>query len=387
MQTVLTQYSAVFVALLLSAYTSYASEIKCLDSMGATRLIYRQDDGGPIRIPVEVAQCFNAELSGKLEVGDATKVERFFDEQRHLSRLYLLSPGGNVEEAITIGRLIRKRFLPTNARPYREPGRNYPDKPRCGSQGKPPCCVSACTLAYFGGVQWFVGDRLGLHRPTLEDLGDYDYAEAQEHMRRGYSLIKEYLVEMEIDDRVFTSMMETPANEVSVWEIDPQTKGTWDDLERYPKSIHDWLFAKCRRMGDRPRSECMGDELRKERERRADDDMPSNEDEQKFDKMTIADLRTFLRATELVPHTRYLAEKRLERLRLEQDRHTIDEMGVCEVKEYIDARFGDDHKLMAGEGMTMKRAIDRLEALTGDPEPWSMKNRMPVECPQYQSRF
>lgn len=89
--------------------------------------------------------------------------------------------------------------------------------------------MSACALSYFGGVQWFVQDRLGLHRPTLEDLGDFDYSEAQEHMRRGALLIKQYLEEMEIDERVYALMMSTPPNAVSVREIDPRAKGV-DDL-------------------------------------------------------------------------------------------------------------------------------------------------------------
>jgi hypothetical protein len=379
------QFSAVVVALLLSAHSSHAMEIKCLDSKVGTRVILRPNEKTPFPRLEEIPQCLHAELSGKIESGDATRVSRFLDEQQHLYNLYLQSPGGNVVDAIQIGRMIRQRFLRTTAHPYSETGRSSEFK--CGTQGKPVCCASACALSYFGGVQWFVGDRLGLHRPTLEDLGDYDYAEAQEHMRRGATLIKNYLEEMEIDEHVYAAMMGTPSNAVSVWEIDPSPKRTVDDFWRYPKSVNDWLFAKCRRMGDRPREGCMSDELRKETDRRADDQNFPNEEAKQFDNMTIAELRTFLRSANVKLFSRINATKRLEQLRLEQDRRAIDKMDVCEVKEYMDARFGDDQKLTDGEGMTMRRAIERLEALTGDPEPWSKRNRTPEGCPQYRSRF
>jgi hypothetical protein len=110
--------------------------------------------------------------------------------------------------------------------------------------------------------------------------------------------------------------------------------------------------------------------------------------------MTIAELRSFLGSEKAKAGRSNLdflrisyATKRLEQMRLEQDRRAIDGMSLCEVKEYIDARFSDDRTLPDGEGMTMRRAFERLEALTGDPEPWEKTNRVPKGCPQYKSRF
>lgn len=232
------------------ACASHAADIRCADS---ERL------------------CSAAELSGKIEVGDALLVERFFDKQRNLLRLHLVSPGGNVAEAIKIGRMVRKRFLETYATPYQKFGSNE-NELHCGSimGGGPPCCLSACALIYFGGAMWFATDRVGLHRPILEELGDYEYGDAQKHGRRAEALVKEYLEEMEIDDRVFAAMMATPPDKITDWRIYPQFLANPDlSILRFPKSINDWLFAKCRRMGDRPRDGCMRDELHKERRRRA----------------------------------------------------------------------------------------------------------------------
>ena len=105
-----------------------------------------------------------------------------------------------------------------------------------------------------------------VHRPILEELGDYEYGDAQKHGRRAEALVKEYLEEMEIDDRVFAAMMATPPDKITDWRIYPQFLANPDlSILRFPKSINDWLFAKCRRMGDRPRDGCMRDELHKER--------------------------------------------------------------------------------------------------------------------------
>ena len=300
-------------------------------------------------------------------------------------RLYLQSPGGNVVEAFKIGRMIRQRLLQTNAHSHLKLGQHVSEI-KCGTYGKPVCCASACALAYLGGAQWSAGDHLGLHRPLLEDLGDYDYAEAQQHMRRVAILIREYLEEMEADERIHTLMMNTPPNAISVWAVDPNPQKAVADIYRYPNSIRDWLFARCRRMGDRPREGCLGDELIKEMRERAKQS-PPDEKERAFHKMTIPELRTVLGSQKRGSLDFIYASERLAQLRLEQDRRSIDEMGLCEIKEYIDARFGDDKKLMEAERMTFPRASERLEALTGDPNPWSERNRMPKGCPGYRSRF
>jgi hypothetical protein len=107
--------STAVMAFLLSALSSHSADIKCLDSMMGTRQVYRPKDQRPYQT---VTQCRNAGLFGKIETGDAEIVERFLDEQKYLSLVHLESPGGNVVEAIKIGRMIRRRFLGTAARPY-----------------------------------------------------------------------------------------------------------------------------------------------------------------------------------------------------------------------------------------------------------------------------
>jgi hypothetical protein len=184
----------------------------------------------------------------------------------------------------------------------------------------------------------------------LADLGDQEYEDAATHSRRGATLIKEYLEEMGAGDGVFTAMMNTPASQMKVWIIDPSSKGANDDGERFPGSVYDWLFAKCRRMGDRPRIDCMRSELAEERRNRANGQFPPAEEEEipaekAAKKMTISELREFIVINggywKAWSKNRYVMN-RLDQLRLEQDRDKIDKMDVCEVKEYIHTRYGDD---------------------------------------------
>ena len=112
--------------------------------------------------------------------------------------VYLNSPGGDLQEALKLGRLIRKAgkqtiigslagvatFEGTN-RPI-----NFPEKGRC---------ESACAYAFMGGQERQLGSgRLGLHRFYSTERG-LTSDEAQ--FLSG--LLVEYMVEMGVDARLF----------------------------------------------------------------------------------------------------------------------------------------------------------------------------------------
>ena len=371
-------FLVVLVVVLMSTVLGYSAALSCLDDFGGTetRVIgNRGADAAYFPITEEFPVCFSAELSGSIEPGDSERFEKFLSEQKQLMRLHLRSPGGNVSEAMKMGRMIRKRFLPTIAVPYSEAGKPATSA-ICGVDTLPPCCVSACALMYFGGAQWFVADRLGLHRPTLEDLGDMDYDASTNALTKAKNAIQIYLDEMEIDPKVNSLMMDTPANRLVVWTIDERHEESADPdyIYKYPPSIHDWLFAKCRRMGDRSRLDCMAGQLTEERQRRAEQtDGEALGVEVKFQEMSVQDLQEVLRGTGIPFLERFYAERRLETLRLEQDRRMIDGLALCEAKRYFDSRF-TGNTMIKGERLTVSRALERLEAITGDAQPRSGLN-------------
>ena len=97
----------------------------------------------------------NGLLSGDIVKGDYERVATFLDA--HRPKMFALnSNGGDVDEALKIGRLFRK-FLVLTLVPTKS---SY-----CG--GEDCTCASACALIWFGGVNR--GGTVGLHRPRPTD--------------------------------------------------------------------------------------------------------------------------------------------------------------------------------------------------------------------------
>ncbi len=85
-------------------------------------------------------------LSGDLTEGVAVRVAALLSSHPEVESLHLDSDGGLVEEAIDIGRLVRKRHLSTHVA---------------------DACASACTLIFLQGRRRTLGPegRLGFHAP------------------------------------------------------------------------------------------------------------------------------------------------------------------------------------------------------------------------------
>ena len=121
-----------------------------------------------------------------------------------LRRLYLHSPGGSVDDAIVMARLLRERRITTIVPPD-----GY--------------CASACPLLMAGGVTRRAGANawIGVHQvyavPTEVGLGlardvDRSIADIQETIARCQAL----LVEMGVDPAVWIKAMQTPADSLYV---------------------------------------------------------------------------------------------------------------------------------------------------------------------------
>jgi hypothetical protein len=117
--------------------------------------------------------CYVGLITGPIEKGDYAQFKKFLTAHyRYMYSVHLVSRGGDVEEAIKIGRLLRKYLLHSQAPSMFADNDfwayGYPpstEHPLCKG---PKCrCASACALIWFGAV-----DRLGavgLHRPKITD--------------------------------------------------------------------------------------------------------------------------------------------------------------------------------------------------------------------------
>jgi hypothetical protein len=104
-------------------------------------------------------------LEGDIVSGDSQKLLEFYNTYgEFVSPVYLRSKGGNVDEAMKIGAIIRRLRLKTDV-PVWDVGRQPIDLIRIDHQEN-MICASACFLIYAGGADRF-GNYLALHRPYL----------------------------------------------------------------------------------------------------------------------------------------------------------------------------------------------------------------------------
>jgi hypothetical protein len=148
-------------------------------------------------------------VEGDIVPGDAKKLLDFYKTYGVMtSPVHLRSKGGNVEEAMKMGAIIRQLRLETEV-PVWDTGR-HPIDPIKVDQQENMICASACFLVYAGGASRF-GNYLAMHRPFFpreeaQKLSDVEYEAAQKEM---VPKVKAYLTNMDIDqywiDRMFSA--------------------------------------------------------------------------------------------------------------------------------------------------------------------------------------
>jgi len=253
-----------FLLIFGSEGSARAAEFSCLDDPRKGKVVRNKEFTEEWRGLLEVFKwtgnpdqlCLRVSIDGKIVPGDADKLEWLLAPEGSRSgqsppiHFELQSPGGNVLEAMTLGRLLRTTYSVVSARSA--------VRPSCGLRGQPVCCASACALVYFGGAKWEPTDRLGLHRPTLEDLGDQEFLIALKAVDEIGALIKQYLKEMEVDDRVYDLMMRAAPEQLVAINVG----------NGYPTTLNDWLTAKCKATPSATSKtkeeldECMSDQFR-----------------------------------------------------------------------------------------------------------------------------
>jgi hypothetical protein len=169
-------------------------------------------------------------ILGKIEAGDAEKfrqaVLRLIKEGQHLGSVYIYGPGGDVAEALNIGRQLRTLKAETLA-PFRLTHPSFrPGINQClfGDEANPTIfrydtkldvgdrrcvCMSACFLIWASGTGRF-GDVIGVHRPAFSDQAWYGRL-PHDRARMAYEQVideaKRYLNEMDIPASIVSTML------------------------------------------------------------------------------------------------------------------------------------------------------------------------------------
>jgi hypothetical protein len=218
-------------------------------------------------------------LFGQIEEGDAARfaseVEKANKRGLHVDRLSLVSIGGDVGEALEIGRLVRKYGIftksPTPVEKYEvgqkirriryrlcdggllisppivsnRDGLKYVE----GARVMPECiCASACSLIWFAGLLKY--GEIGVHRSYFSQIpDDVDFENYSKSLDRSHSAIASYLSEMRVPYFVIDRVNNTTSDDIYFF----RTKGTYDDndpkspplLETDDALFGEYLMAKC----------------------------------------------------------------------------------------------------------------------------------------------
>ena len=117
----------------------------------------------------------------------------------------LNSPGGDVVEAIGIGRVIYRHSAMTLVRPRQE-------------------CVSACVFILMAGaVHTPIGALVGVHKPMLVSWRNMSYADARAKYDGLKLYLRGYFRELGVSDEAYDIMMRTSSDDMHYftwWEMD-----------------------------------------------------------------------------------------------------------------------------------------------------------------------
>jgi hypothetical protein len=180
--TIVISVGIIAATLLFAAQRTLAAEINCLATWSQ---LYPNARPEVVLKPLfpsgrypQSSTCRRILLRGKIEIGDSQKFATFLNAHHpFVDKLYLWSPGGNVNEAILIGRLVRAALLATHAPDEfaTQSGSGELSEFRSLNDTRVYCrgldchCASACFLIWAAGWDRS-GNALGIHRPSIQSI-------------------------------------------------------------------------------------------------------------------------------------------------------------------------------------------------------------------------
>ena len=184
-------------------------------------------------------------VEGEIVPGDAQRMlDAYANYGTAISPVYLRSKGGDVEEAMRMGTIIRRLRLETSV-PVWITGRPPVDSIKVDHQ-EDTICASACFLVYAGGAVRF-GNYLALHRPYLarkdaQKLTDIEYEAFQKTFTPE---VKAYLADMDVDQYWIDRMFASNSQEAYMPTWDEATNKLWHLMGMVP-SLEEVVLSKCK---------------------------------------------------------------------------------------------------------------------------------------------
>lgn len=188
-------------------------------------------------------------VEGPLEKGDFEKLRSLANGGAFGTDLFLASPGGDLREAIKIGRLVRRLKLATLI-PTGGLGGDIVDGLIRRHGLKDPknfVCASACFFIFVAGIHRsrnFVGAPiLGIHRPYLpkQDLVGLSGDQAMLVANGTRRFVETYLREMSVPAKYVDEMFSIGGDQIKwIGEGDFEA-----DFEGFIPELRDWVDAQC----------------------------------------------------------------------------------------------------------------------------------------------
>ncbi len=162
-------------------------------------------------------------LKGDIQTGDYKKIMNVIrNEKTFPADVSITSHGGEVVEAIKIGRFIRKASLKVGAVRF---------------------CDSACVFILAAGVERHVNAMIGLHRPSYNQkyFAGLSAPDAEKKYRELDIFVRTYLIDMNVPTNLIDRMMSTKSSDVDT--VAPNIFEVM--IGKHAPAYQEWVIAKC----------------------------------------------------------------------------------------------------------------------------------------------
>lgn len=191
------------------------------------------------------SSCATALMDGPIVNGDYERFRDFYRQHyRSLLNLYLMSPGGDVGEAIKIGRIVRRYMLSAVTADLLDEKTEHFMLGFPGSRNPcfgPSCaCASSCGLIWLGAINRT--GTVGLHRPKITDpqFAVLPPGRASSAYREAMQRVSQYVDEMEAPRQLIDTMITTGSSDVRWLSADDSANQLV-----HPPSFEEWVNAAC----------------------------------------------------------------------------------------------------------------------------------------------
>jgi len=179
------------------------------------------------------------DLEGKIEEGDSDELESIITLMGKFPDYVRIggSEGGNLREAMRMGRLLRSGLSEIVQHAY---------------------CNSSCFFLWISGAERTAVGSIGIHRPKFDDayFASLSEKDARAQYKKVQIEIQDYLEEMDVPADLVSEMMALPSNDLKVYTFGAivlgKNESPMSDLVNkvgvVQPSYQEWLGSKCGRL-------------------------------------------------------------------------------------------------------------------------------------------